>query len=170
MKTFKLSLLALAAFVSFYSPSCKSREAKEETTVSTTVTPETKPAPVEAPEPAPQVRPAPVDTPAAPVTTAQVDPELEKKIRAFLMSKPGTFGWETKAEKISLDFFPDGRMHIQGPDGEATMWGGKWKLSGDQLTMERTDLGKTVVATARIDGKSLVLGDKTYTRYVPYRN
>lgn len=147
-------------------PACRNRDAKPSEPAATTVASEVKPAP----EPAPETKPATVDSQAAPVPVTNVSTEQEKKIREFMMSKPGTFGWETKAENISLDFFPDGRMHIQGPDGEATMWGGKWRLSGDQLTMERTDLGKTVVATARIDGKNLVIGDRVYTRYVPYRD
>jgi hypothetical protein len=165
-KAYGLAILILSITSACVLFSCKNKEKQSSTTTTTAVAPETKPAP----EPSPEPKPAVVDTPATAVAANPVSPEQEKKIRDFLMSKPGTFGWETKAEKISLDFFPDGRMHIQGPDGEATMWGGKWKLNGDQLTMERTDLGKTVVATAKIDGKNLVLGDRTYTRYVPYRD
>lgn len=106
----------------------------------------------------------------ATTTLPAADTAGEKRIRDFLMSAPGTFGWETKADKISFDFFPDGRLHIQGPDGEATMWTGRWKLSGDKLTLDRADLGKSETFTVRIDGKKLMLDSKAYTRYVPYRN
>ncbi len=91
----------------------------------------------------------------------------EAEIKAFLVSKEGTFGWQTTADNISLDFFPDGRLHIQGPDGEATMWEGKWSVASNKLTMERTDLGKTETVQVKIDGENLILGDKTYTRYAP---
>jgi hypothetical protein len=91
----------------------------------------------------------------------------EADIKAFLVNKEGTFGWQTTADNISLDFFPDGRLHIQGPDGEATMWEGKWSVAGDKLTVERTDLGKTETLQVKIDGENLILGDKSYTRYAP---
>lgn len=109
--------------------------------------------------------------PSADTTAAArvVDPKAEAELKNFLFSTPATYGWETKANKISLDFFQDGRLHIQGPDGEATMWSGKWKLSGDKLTMNRPDLGKEITVTARRDGKFLMLDSTRYTRYVPYR-
>ncbi|MBP7281213.1 MAG: hypothetical protein KBA66_06545 [Leptospiraceae bacterium] len=91
----------------------------------------------------------------------------EADIKAFLVSKEGTYGWNTTADQIGLDFFQDGRLHIQGPDGEATMWEGKWSVTGDKLTMERTDLSKTETVPVKIDGEKLILGDKTYTRYAP---
>jgi|GEM_PF-2336295 hypothetical protein len=91
----------------------------------------------------------------------------ETEIKAFLVSKEGTFGWQTTADNISLDFFPDGRLHIQGPDGEATMWEGKWSVAGNKLTIDRTDLGKTETIQVKIEGENLILGDKTYTRYAP---
>jgi hypothetical protein len=91
----------------------------------------------------------------------------EADIKAFLVSTEGTFGWKTSAEPIMLDFFPDGGLHIQGPDGEATMWTGKWSLKGSELTMQREDLGKEVTVGVKIDGENLILGDKTYTRVKP---
>ena len=91
----------------------------------------------------------------------------EAEIKAFLVSKEGTFGWQTTEDKVSLDFFPDGRLHIQGPDGEATMWQGKWSLAGNTLTMERTDLEKTETVEVKIEGENLILGNTTYTRSAP---
>ena len=73
----------------------------------------------------------------------------------------------TTVDKVSLDFFPDGRLHIQGPDGEATMWQGKWSLAGNLLTMERTDLEKTETVEVKIEGENLILGNTTYTRSAP---
>lgn len=91
----------------------------------------------------------------------------EDRIRAFLTDIKDTYGWKTDADQISLDFFPDGRLHIQGPDGEATMWTGSWKLSGSTLTMQRADLEKEISETVKIDGEKLILGGKTYIRYKP---
>jgi len=94
----------------------------------------------------------------------------EADIKAFLKSKEGTYGWNTDANKLGLDFFDDGRLHVQGPDGEATMWEGKWSLAGDQLTMECKGCGEMKpkeTVTVKMDGEKLVLGDKTYTRYAP---
>jgi uncharacterized protein (DUF4415 family) len=98
-------------------------------------------------------------------------PEVsEDALRTFLHSKEGTYGWQTKANELSLDFFKDGRLAVEGPDGEATMWVGKWSLKGDQLTMECENCGSMKskeTVTVKIDGENLVLGEKTYTRYAP---
>ena len=99
-----------------------------------------------------------------------IDPPVvdDSTLRAFLLSEPGTYGWQTASDKITLDFLPDGRLHIQGPDGEATMWEGKWKVEAHTLIMDRPDLGgkRTVNVVLDNDG-SLLLGDKIYTRYRP---
>lgn len=89
----------------------------------------------------------------------------EEKIKNFLHSKTDTYGWETKANDISLDFFKDGRLHIQGPEGESTMWTGSWKLKDDELTMERPDLEQTVKVKVKIKGENLILNDIVYNRY-----
>ena len=103
-----------------------------------------------------------------PQIPAKTNPEIsETDIKAFLYDKEGTYGWETKSDSISYDFFTDGRLHIQGPDGEATMWTGKWMLSGNQLTMESKDLKKKETLPVKIEGENLILGDKVYTRYAP---
>lgn len=89
----------------------------------------------------------------------------ENELRSFLISTDGTYGWETKTDNISLDFFEDGRLHIQGPDGESTMWEGTWRLKGKRLTMERPDLKTTETESASRDGENLLIGTKVYTRY-----
>lgn len=94
----------------------------------------------------------------------------EEALRSFLHSKEGTYGWLTTADDLGLDFFKDGRMHVQGPDGEATMWTGQWSLQGNQLTMESENCGKMPPKQTfpiRIEGESLRIGDKVYTRYMP---
>lgn len=91
----------------------------------------------------------------------------EEQIRNFLYDTEGNYGWQTTSDDITFSFFQDGRLHIQGLDGEATMWEGTWTLKGDQLTMDRKDLGKTETLTVERDGEKLLLGDKTYTRYSP---
>jgi hypothetical protein len=92
---------------------------------------------------------------------------LEERIKQFLISTENTYGWETQSNDISLDFFPDGRLHIQGPDGESTMWEGKWNLKGDKIIMVRPDLEKTISVTAKISGENLVLDNIIYNRYKP---
>jgi hypothetical protein len=94
----------------------------------------------------------------------------EEALRSFLHSKEGTYDWMTTADDLALDFFQDGRMHVQGPDGEATMWTGIWSLQGNQLTMECENCGKMPPKQRlpiRIEGESLRIGDKVYTRYMP---
>jgi len=88
----------------------------------------------------------------------------EKKLRTFLHSTAGTYGWETASEDVSLDFFEDGRLHIQGPDGEATMWEGTWSLEGNKLTMSRTDLKTMIRVDAKIEGDQLILDGIPYVR------
>lgn len=121
---------------------------------------------------APNNKPVQEEQPLKEETTLKSDSVLqaeanaaEDELRKFLISTEGTYGWETKSDNISLDFFEDGRLHIQGPDGEATMWEGSWKLKGKRLTMERPDLKTTETESANKDGENLVIGTKVYTRY-----
>lgn len=88
-------------------------------------------------------------------------------LKKFLLSTEGTYGWSPVKGTISYDFFPDGRLHIQGPDGEATMWQGKWSLKGDQLTLVNSDEKTTKTVTAKIDGDDLLLDEARYRRYKP---
>ncbi|MEQ1862531.1 MAG: hypothetical protein ABMA13_21640 [Chthoniobacteraceae bacterium] len=100
---------------------------------------------------------------AAPDAHSADDPAL----RRFLLSTKGTYGWSPVQGTISYDFFPDGRLHIEGPDGEATMWQGKWKLTGDKLTITNSDRKTTTTVTVKIDGADLLLDGKRYKRYRP---
>ena len=93
--------------------------------------------------------------------------KTEEKIKLFLISTDNTYGWETNSNDISLDFIKDGRLHIQGPDGESTMWQGKWSLKSDKLTMERPDLEKNISVTVKINGENLLLDNIIYKRYKP---
>ncbi len=104
---------------------------------------------------------------AADAEEAQVSEEV---LRAFLHSKEGTYGWNTTSDELGLDFFKDGRLHVQGPDGEATMWLGTWSLQGNQLTMQCEECGSMPSKQTfpiKIDGEKLLIGDKVYTRYAP---
>jgi hypothetical protein len=85
--------------------------------------------------------------------------------KKFLHSTKDTYGWMPVKGNISYDFFPDGRLHIQGPDGEATMWEGKWSLKGDQLTVTNSTKKETKTYTATIDGADLLLDGKRYKRH-----
>lgn len=100
-------------------------------------------------------------------TENEANKKSEEDIKNFLYDVEGQYGWKTTSDSISFDFFKDGRLHIQGPDGEATMWEGSWTLKGDQLTMERIDIGKIETVRVKMDKEKLILGDKTYVRYKP---
>jgi hypothetical protein len=91
----------------------------------------------------------------------------DSDLKTFLLSTEGTYGWNPVEGTISYDFFPDGRLHIQGPDGEATMWQGRWTLKGDKLTLLNDDQHTIENVTAAIDGKDLLLNGKRYKRYSP---
>jgi len=86
-------------------------------------------------------------------------------LKEFLFDIADNYGWQTTSDDKMLDFFKDGRLAIQGPDGEATMWEGKWSIDGNQITLECSDIKLNETVTAKIDGENLVLGTKIYTRY-----
>lgn len=124
-------------------------------------------------KPGPQTKPAtPPPGPAKPAApsappAAAAGPALTAK---FLHSTPGTYGWSTDApnlQELNYDFFPNGNLHIQGPDGEATMWEGKWSLQGDKLTLTNKTLKKTKTVKAVIAGQDLLLDGVRYRRYKP---
>jgi len=93
--------------------------------------------------------------------------QSESEIRRFLYSTPNTYGWQPVKGEISYDFFKDGRLHVQGSDGEASMWEGTWKLKGDQLTLKIPDRNTNKTFTVTIDGDELLLDDVRYRRYAP---
>ncbi len=93
--------------------------------------------------------------------------QAEADLRKFLHSTPGTYGWSPVKGDISYDFFVDGRLHVQGPDGEATMWTGTWKLKGDRLTLVVPELKKNSTVTVAIEGDELLLDGERYRRYTP---
>lgn len=68
---------------------------------------------------------------------------------------------------FSMIFFPNGNLAIQGPDGEATMWEGKWSLKGDQLTLTNDSLKTKKTVTAKVEGTEILLGVDRYKRYKP---
>jgi hypothetical protein len=100
-------------------------------------------------------------------TPSEAPVQSEADLKAFLHSKEGTFGWQTSGDSIMFDFFKDGRLHIQGPDGEATMWEGKWELKENQLTLISEEKKMNETKTIQMKGDTLLLGDKAYTRYIP---
>jgi hypothetical protein len=98
---------------------------------------------------------------------AAATPARADDLRDFLLSTPETYGWSPVEGDISYDFFPDGRLHVQGPDGEATMWEGTWKLVGDQVTLKIPALKSNETLTVEKDGDELLLDGKRYKRYAP---
>lgn len=93
--------------------------------------------------------------------------ESESELRQFLHSTPNTSGWQPVKGEISYDFFEDGRLHVQGSDGEASMWEGTWKLKGNQLTLKVPDLKINTTFTVSIDGGELLLDGQRYRRFTP---
>jgi hypothetical protein len=99
--------------------------------------------------------------------TSQAVAGSESALQKFLYSTPKTYGWQPVKGEISYDFFTDGRLHVQGPDGEATMWEGAWKLEGDRLTLIVPAQKTRKTVTATIKGEELLLDGQRYRRYVP---
>lgn len=93
--------------------------------------------------------------------------ETSGSLKTFLASTEGTYGWAPVAGGLSYDFFTDGRLHIQGSDGEATMWEGTWRLEGDHLTLVNKSQKTTRVVTAAKQNEDLILDGKKYHRYRP---
>jgi len=98
------------------------------------------------------------------IFTVPASAQSETQLRKFLHSAPDTYGWQPAEGDITYDFFPDGRLHVQGPDGEATMWGGTWKLKGNLVTLKVPDLKFYKTFTVTIDGNDLLLDDMRYRR------
>jgi hypothetical protein len=105
---------------------------------------------------------APKATGSAELPGVLADAEAKVDLKKFLYSTKGTYGWQPVKGTIMFDFFKDGRLAVQGPDGEATMWEGKWSLKDDKLTMSYDK--KTMTVTAAIDGDDLLLDGKRYKR------
>lgn len=91
----------------------------------------------------------------------------EQEIKNFLYSTEGTYGWKSTQAEWFYDFFKDGRLHIQGAEGEATMWEGKWSLEGNILTLENPDEDLVEDVTVFIDGDKILIGGVPYERYKP---
>lgn len=117
--------------------------------------------------PAPPARPSATTPPPPP--PAEAAPATPPLTAAFLVSTPGTYGWQPVGDDrgISYDFFKDGRLHIQGPDGEASMWEGRWSLQGDKLTLKNTTLKTTKTVVASVSGNTLLIDGRRYRRYKP---
>lgn len=91
----------------------------------------------------------------------------ESQTRQFLFSTPGTYGWQPVEGGLSYDFFQDGRLHVQGDDGEATMWEGTWSLKGNVLTLKVPALKVNKSHQVSREGEFLLLDDVRYKRYSP---
>lgn len=84
----------------------------------------------------------------------------EAEARAFLIEPE--YGWVKQGEVFYLAFFPDGRLSIQGEDGEATMWEGTWKLNGNKVTIKCADINLNETHEVKKDGYTLILGNDKY--------
>jgi hypothetical protein len=93
--------------------------------------------------------------------------QADDGLRAFLHSSPGTYGWSPVEGGISYDFFPDGRLHAQGEDGEATMWEGTWSLDGNSLNLKISALDSDATVSVEVEAGDLLLDGKRYRRYSP---
>ncbi|NJL12199.1 MAG: hypothetical protein HC913_03800 [Microscillaceae bacterium] len=97
-------------------------------------------------------------------TSKEMTGKSEAEYRAFLISPEGTYGWRSPSDDKSLDFFKDGRLFIQGPDGEAPTWESSWALEGEQLTIKFADIELEQTYTVRIKGENLKLDELVYSR------
>lgn len=93
--------------------------------------------------------------------------EADAGLRKFLYDVEGAYGWKPVKGGVTYDFFTDGRLSVQGNDGEATMWEGTWKLKGDRLVLKvpALKIDRTVIVS--IEGNDLLLGADRYTRDRP---
>jgi hypothetical protein len=105
----------------------------------------------------------------APPRAGDANKNAAVDLKTFLRSTPKTYGWQPVDPKdfILYDFFPNGDLGIQGPDGEATMWEGKWSLKGDQLTLTNDSLKTKKTVTAKINGAEILLDNVRHKRYKP---
>ncbi len=71
-------------------------------------------------------------------------------------------GWTAVDFVYFFTFMEDGRIHIQGADGEATMWGGTWTLDGDELTAVTDEFTTTYILKA--DGEFLIIDGNKYKK------
>lgn len=92
-------------------------------------------------------------------------------LKKFLYSVAGTHGWEiakrTGGDWMNYDFLPDGRLAMEGSDGEETMWEGRWWLEGNLLTMTNNERRTKKTVTAMADGRELLLDGVRYRRHKP---
>lgn len=84
----------------------------------------------------------------------------DEEFVAFLI-KPA-YGWKKADEEYFLTFMEDGRLHVQGDDGEATMWEGKWSISNGSVTLEIPELDKNETLTIKTEDEILYLGETKY--------
>ncbi len=108
--------------------------------------------------------------PAAPADLPTVAPQLLASSEAaqlprFLYDRRGTSGWaRIGGTALNYCFIKDGRLVICGPDGEATLWEGSWRLQGNKLTLRNKDLKTTKTVTVAISGADLLLDNVRYKR------
>jgi len=88
--------------------------------------------------------------------TPAVDSEA---LKTFIMAPQ--YGWKKADADYFYSFMTDGRLHIQGADGEATMWEGTWSLEGDMLTITHPEEPVKVVKIYA-EGADLMIGADKY--------
>jgi len=71
-------------------------------------------------------------------------------------------GWTAVDFVYFFTFMEDGRVHIQGEDGEATMWEGTWTLDGDELTAVTDEFTQTYIIQA--DGEFLIIDGNKFKK------
>lgn len=161
-KTFVIFTLGLSAFLIGCGDSTPADNTTTVTNEPTEITPTTE-----------EIRTESNTSPDAIVNEVKTDGLVEEsnvpdsEIITFLGSIDGTYGWDTTEDDISYDFMSENRLHIQGPDGEATMWEGTWSVENGYVHIVSTERNQDEKLLVKIDGKKLILGDKTYTRYQP---
>lgn len=106
-----------------------------------------------------------------PAATKQEAAAPTVALKKFLSSVAGTRGWEIVkrigGDWMNYDFLPDGRLAMEGSDGEETMWEGRWWLEGNMLTMTNSERKTKTTVTAIADGKELLLDGVRYRRHKP---
>ncbi len=88
--------------------------------------------------------------------------ETDTKINLTEFLLAPEMGWQKEGEEFFLTFMPDGSLHLQGAEGEASMAEGTWKLDGDKLTIvcEGMDINET--KEIKEEHTSFLFGDVKY--------
>ena len=90
------------------------------------------------------------------------EPAESEDLTSFITAPE--YGWKQADKDYFLAFMADGRVAIEGDQGEASLWEGSWSLDGTTLTIQSDEFGKQVYAVKK-NGDALFLNDDKFVKY-----